>query len=186
MAFWGGLLLLGGLWASKWLYPQIEPVVERVFLGMALATNGFDSARAFYSFEYRQFFILGVMLVASGIVLRVSRSSVVVPVPLVGKRPLWEPLAAVVIVLDLFLANWGFHAAVNPALLDYKPQLVQWLEQQPGLWRLTSFNPSGDIPVQRQFRLAVRFSGHSWLRFDDSQAVHGIHGGHRAARGAAL
>jgi hypothetical protein len=32
LAFWGGLLLLGGLWASKWLYPQIEPVVERIFL----------------------------------------------------------------------------------------------------------------------------------------------------------
>jgi O-antigen/teichoic acid export membrane protein len=25
-------------------------------------------------------------------------------------------------------------------------RLVQWLEQQPDLWRITSFNPSGDIP----------------------------------------
>ncbi|MBK8984923.1 MAG: oligosaccharide flippase family protein [Chloroflexi bacterium] len=145
-AFWGGLLLLGGLWASKLFYPQIEPFVEHIFLGLALAANGFDSARAFYSFEYRQFFTLGLMLIASGTVLRVSRCPIYVPVPGVGKRPLWELLAAIIIVLDLFLANWGFHAAVDPALLDYKPQMVQWLEQQPGLWRITSFNPSGDIP----------------------------------------
>ncbi|MBP7590361.1 MAG: oligosaccharide flippase family protein [Chloroflexi bacterium] len=146
LAFWGGLLLLGGLWASKWLYPQIEPVVTRIFLGMALATTGFDSPRAFYSFEFRQFFNLSLMLMASGAVLRVSRCPIFVRLPLAGKRPIWEPLAAVVIVLDLFLANVGFHAAVDPALLDYQPQMTQWLAQQPGLWRLTSYNPGGDIP----------------------------------------
>ncbi len=146
LAFWSGLALLGGLWLSRLFYPQIEPFVERIFLGMALAPNAFDSVRAFYSFEFRQFFILGVMLVAAGLVLRVSRSSLTLPVPLAGKRPLWEPLAALVIVVDLFLASSGFHAAVDPALLDYKPQMVAWLEQQPGLWRITSFNPNGDIP----------------------------------------
>jgi hypothetical protein len=43
VAFWGGLLLLGGLWASKLFYARIEPFVERAFLSLALATNGFDS-----------------------------------------------------------------------------------------------------------------------------------------------
>ncbi|MBE2220070.1 MAG: oligosaccharide flippase family protein, partial [Anaerolineae bacterium] len=146
LAFWGGLALLVGLFVSRALYPQIEPVVERLFLGMALADTAFDSTLAFYSFQFRQFFILGLMLVASGVVLRVSRCPIFFPVPGVGKRPLYLLLAAIVITLDVLLANYGFNAAVDPALLAYKPAMVQWLEEQPGEWRLTSFNPSGDIP----------------------------------------
>ena len=146
LAFWGGLLLLAGLFVSHWLYPQIEPVIERVFLSMALADTAFDSTIAFYSYQFRQFFILGLMLVASGVVLRVSRCPIFLPIPGVGKRPLYLFLAAVVIVIDGLLANFGFNAAVDPALLAYKPEMVQWLEQQPGQWRLTSFNPNGDIP----------------------------------------
>lgn len=146
LAFWGGLALLAGLFVSRWLYPQLEPGIERVFLGMALADTAFDSTRAFYSYQFRQFFILGLMLVASGVVLRVSHCPIFLPVPGVGKRPLYLLLAALVIMLDVVLANYGFNAAVDPALLAYKPQMVQWLEQQPGQWRLTSFNPNGDIP----------------------------------------
>lgn len=146
LAFWSGLLLLAGLLVSRALYPQLESVIERLFLGMALADTAFDSTIAFYSFQFRQLFIFGLMLVASGAVLRVSRSSVFLPIPGVGKRPLYLPLAAIIIILDVLLANYGFNAAVDPALLAYKPEMVQWLEQQPGNWRLTSFNPSGDIP----------------------------------------
>jgi len=146
LAFWGGLALLAGLFVSRALYPQLEPVIERVFLGMALADLAFATPIAFYSHLFRQFFILGLMLVASGVVLRVSRCPIFFSVPGVGKRPLWELLAAIVIILDVLLANYGFNAAVDPALLAYKPEMVQWLEQQPGEWRLTSFNPNGDIP----------------------------------------
>ena len=146
LAFWGGLLLLIGLYVSRWLYPQLEPVIARVFLGMALADTAFDSTIAFYSYQFRQVFLLGLMLVASGVVLRVSRCPIFFPVPGVGKRPLYLLLAAVVILLDVVVANYGFNAAVDPALLAYKPAMVQWLEQQSGEWRLTSFNPNGDIP----------------------------------------
>ena len=55
-------------------------------------------------------------------------------------------MAAGLIVLDIWAANRGFHAANDPALLAYKPELVQWLEEQPGWWRLTSFTPKGDTP----------------------------------------
>jgi hypothetical protein len=33
-------------------------------------------------------------------------------------RRLWLPAACALLVADLALANWGFHAAVDPALLD--------------------------------------------------------------------
>ncbi len=59
----------------------------------------------------------------------------------------WALLTLLILVaLDLALATGGFNAAADPALLQTKPQLAQWLEAQPGLWRITSFNPHGDKP----------------------------------------
>ena len=136
LAFIGGILTLVGLLASRLFYTQLEPTIERVFVGMANATSAFANARAFYSYTFWQVLIFGLILVGVGIVLWI------------GGR--WQrafvPLAAALIIVDIFIANQGFHASVDPALLDHKPQLVQWLEQQPGQWRLTSFNPNGDIP----------------------------------------
>jgi O-antigen/teichoic acid export membrane protein len=141
LAFWSGVGLLVGLFLSRGVYGRIAPIVERLFLGLAGATSAFPDARAFYSYEFRQLFILGLMLVGTGTVLRVSRCPI-----FIKRTPIYLFMAAVILTLDLFLANVGFNAAVDPALLDYKPELVQWLEQQPGYWRVTSFTPHGDKP----------------------------------------
>ncbi|MCP4361845.1 MAG: flippase, partial [Chloroflexi bacterium] len=145
VALWSGALLLMGLFASRPLYPQIEPLVERIFLGMALAADVFPDARTFYSYEYRQLFLLSLMLVGTGATLRVSRCPIFVG-RWGGRRPIWLFMAAGLIVLDIWAANRGFHAANDPTLLAYKPELALWLEAQPGLWRLTSFTPQGDTP----------------------------------------
>jgi len=146
LAFWGGALLLAGLFLSRTFYAQLEPIVHSAFLGLAKAPEAFPAARAFYSYQFRNIFLFGLMLVASGCVLRVSRCPLFIP--RTGKRrPLWPLLAAVVIGLDLLIANAGFHTAADPALLDYEPQLVQWLRQQPGTWRFTTFTPHGDKPL---------------------------------------
>ncbi|MFZ0546273.1 MAG: flippase, partial [Candidatus Promineifilaceae bacterium] len=142
LAFWGGLLLLIGLFLSRIFYGNLEPVIERLFLGLAQAPDAFPDARAFYSYEFRQFFLLGLMLVGAGCVLRVSRC----PIYLFG-RPIYEWMAVVAIGLDLFVAGYGFNASADPALLDYEPPLMQFLDQQPGLWRLTTFTPHGDKPL---------------------------------------
>lgn len=152
IAFWGGLSLLVGLFASRLFYSRLEPYVAALLLGLAQAADAFPNNLAFYSYQYRQLFLFGLMLVATGTVLRVSRCPIFVGggrwLP---KRPIWEWMAAVTIVLDLFLANVGFNAAVKPALLEYQPMMVQWLRQQltaeqPAQWRITSFNPHGDKP----------------------------------------
>jgi O-antigen/teichoic acid export membrane protein len=139
--FWSGVLGIVALYISKALYPQLAGHINRVFMGLAAAPDAFPHTRAFYSYEFRQFFLLGLMLIGTGAVLRVSRC----PIFWRG-RPFYLYMAAVLIALDIFVANFGFHAAVDLALLDYRPQLVQWLEQQPQPWRLTSFNPNGDTP----------------------------------------
>jgi O-antigen/teichoic acid export membrane protein len=142
LAFWGGILLMVGLFVSRFLYSSLEPAIERLFLGFERATDAFPSTRAFYSFEFEQLFILGVMLIAAGLALRVSRSAITL-----RGRPIWPLVIAAVIGLDLFIAGYGFNAAADQALLDYKPALIEWLEQQSGQWRLTTFTPHGDKPL---------------------------------------
>lgn len=142
LTFWAGLLLIVGLYGSRLVYPQIEPFIEQVFRGLALADTAFPSAQAFYSYQFRQLFFLALILVASGATLRVSRC----PIFLRNGRPVWELMALVVIGLDVLIANFGFHTAVDPALLQFKPQMVQFLEAQEGDWRITSFAPKGNKP----------------------------------------
>ncbi|MFW5940749.1 MAG: oligosaccharide flippase family protein [Chloroflexota bacterium] len=147
--FWGGVLLLGGLGVSYLFYGSLEPLIERVFLGMAKAPEAFPHARAFYSYELRQFLILALALIASGAVLRVSRCPIFLPGGSRSqvRRPLWPILALIVVGLDLLVANAGFHTAADPALLEYRPDLVAWLQEQPGRWRMTTFTPRGDKPL---------------------------------------
>ncbi len=136
-----GICLLLGLAASWVLYSALEPTIERLFMGLALAPAAFPHTRAFYSYEFWQFLALAAALLVSGGLLwfgpRLARAH----------RALWLVAAAVVIGADLYTASAGFHAANAPELLDFQPQLLQWLAAQPGSWRFTTFDPHGEKPL---------------------------------------
>jgi O-antigen/teichoic acid export membrane protein len=140
IAFWSGLLITAGLLLSRIYYSSVEPTVERIFLGLQLAADAFPDTSVFYSYEARQLLVLAVLLIAAALVLRLSRINR-------SGRALWPFLAALVIGLDLLVAGFGFNATADTALLDYRPTLIDWLEEQPGLWRLTTFTPHGDKPL---------------------------------------
>ena len=127
-----GIALMTGTLLSRAFYGTFRPLVERLFLGLAGATYAFPSAEAFYSYLFWQLLWLGALLVASGGVLWLAR------------RHRWWILAACgLIILDLWAASRGFNSAVDPALLDYTPAAVRWLQEQPGEWRITTFDTSG-------------------------------------------
>ncbi|MEM7116556.1 MAG: flippase [Chloroflexota bacterium] len=133
--FWGGIAALVGLLGSFVVYGRLEPIVERVLLSMALAADAFPNAASFYSYLFPQFLILAVMLIGSGLAIRLSQ-----------RTPMWIVLTAVLIISDIFLANRGFNAAVDTSILEYQPPLTQWLQAQPGEWRITSFDSQGQKP----------------------------------------
>lgn len=145
LAFWTGLALLAGLYVSRAYYHALEPSIESFFLNLTRAPDAFPHARAFYSYQFINVQLLGLILTASAIILRLSRC----PFYLHG-QPLWLYLAAFIIGLDLFLATHGFNAAVSPDLLEYKPAMAAWLQREmnepDGPWRLTSFTPHGNKP----------------------------------------
>ncbi|WP_420641328.1 oligosaccharide flippase family protein [Candidatus Leptofilum sp.] len=134
----GGILLLVGLVVSWLAYGRIQSTIECLFLGLAGAPSAFADATAFYSYAFWQLLTLSLLLLGVAVVFWLSKKG--------GKRPYWILAATILIITDVFLANRGFHASNDPALLDFKPDMVQWLEAQPGHWRLTSFDPKGTRP----------------------------------------
>ncbi len=138
LAFWGGLLTVTGLILSRVLFVRVESLVERAFRSLALAPTAFLDHRAFYSYEFKWVALFGLLLMGTGIVLRVSRCPI-----FVRRRPVWEFLAVGLLVLDFVTFGAGFHAAVDPALLDYTPPVVAFLHQDTSLWRYATFTPPG-------------------------------------------
>jgi O-antigen/teichoic acid export membrane protein len=142
LAFWGGVGTLATLVLSRLFFPQVEPFIEWMFRFFASRREMFSAAfpdhRAFYSYEFPWVALFGLLLAATGIVLRVSRCPI-----FLRRWPVWELLAVVVLVLDLVAWNAGFAPVVDPALLDYVPPVVEFLQQDTTIWRYASFTPQG-------------------------------------------
>ena len=142
LAFWSGSLLLAGLWASRLAFDSVAPTVERIFWSMAKAQGAFPDYKAFYSYEFQWIQQAALLLISAGVVLRVSRCPIYLPNRL-GRRPIWEALAVLIILVDLITFGTGFNPQVNPALLDYTPPAVEFLRQDQSIWRFTTFDPEG-------------------------------------------
>lgn len=130
-----GLALLG-LALSRVFYGQIDGLVRRVFEGLALAPTAFPDSRAFYSYQFANILVFGLMLGLSGLLLVLSQREAHLPLPaalrrrlpLKGDVPLWLALAPVIVAVDLGIATWGFYPANDPALLEVVPPSVAWLQ----------------------------------------------------------
>ena len=148
LAFWGGLLIVIALYSSRVWYGSVEPIVDQLFLGLAQAPDAFANGREFYSYLFPQIRLLGLVLIMCGCCLRVSRCPIYWPKQL-GGAPVYAAMIALTIIVDLFANGVGFNASVDPALLTFKPELIQWLEEQPDphLWRVTTFDNKGTKPL---------------------------------------
>lgn len=140
-----GALTLLGLLASYVFYDQLEPLAQWMLDNMVTASgepaaSRFAGARMFYSYQFTHVLTLGVLLLASGAVFLQANLT---GQPGVLRR--WQLLAVVVVALDLMIASWDFNPASDPALLDFTPPAVEWLQAQEGDWRYTTL----DDPTQR-------------------------------------
>jgi O-antigen/teichoic acid export membrane protein len=141
--FWAGLAALVGLLVVFIVPEPFIGLADRVLTRSELTRRAFENGRMLLSYQWRNLLGLAIFITAAGAVLRVSRCPIYLPRLLKG-HGVWKPLALVVVVLDLVLAIHGFNPASDAQLLDFKPPVVQFLQQDTGLWRFTSFVGPGE------------------------------------------
>src|SRR5690606_36014581 len=61
----GGLTLLG-LIASRLFYPQIEPLLDRLWRGLQYAPDAFSDTRMFYSVQFTNVLVFALMVLGAG------------------------------------------------------------------------------------------------------------------------
>jgi len=141
LAVWSGTFITLGLIAVRIAYARIVPLMDQLVNDLALANQAFADGRMFFSYEAHWLLIFALMLIASGIVLRISRCPIYV-----RGRAVWQPLALGLIALDLLVAGAGFNPAADPAILTYTPPSVEFLKQDTDLWRFTTYDTQGHKP----------------------------------------
>ncbi|MGD8625920.1 MAG: oligosaccharide flippase family protein, partial [Anaerolineae bacterium] len=148
-AILGGLALLAGL-LVVFVAPQpFLPLADRFLAAVEKAQEAFASGQALLSYQWRNLLIFGLMLTASGIVLRVSRCRIYLPnLPFHQstnpRLPIWKPLAVLVVALDLLVFGWGFNPAADPDWLAFTPPSIEFLQARAAEgepWRLTTYQP---------------------------------------------
>ena len=134
-----GVLVLLALAASWLLRDQTLALTDRLVRSSSSAQLAFDSGRMFYSYEFRNVALFALWLVGAGLVLRASRSTM-----RVRGVPIWQPLALAVIVADLFVCGFDFYPRADPNLAAFTPPAVKFLQHDPSLYRITSYDARGD------------------------------------------
>ncbi len=129
------LLTLIALGLSYVMFESIKPGIIYLINVLANAERAFHSAEMFYSYQFGMVLVLGLMLLASGILfIKLSK-----PHPHnIAHRTAWAGFAVGLVALDLMLAYWGFNVSTDAKLLDFKPPVVEWLQQQAGDYRFTT------------------------------------------------
>ncbi len=146
LAAGGGLAILLTLALSALFPTRMIPLAERVMLRLARAREAFADGRMFYSYQLRNVLILGILLIVSGIVLRLSRRPIRLPRWL-GSHAVWKLLAILALVGDLYLLGRGFNSAADPRILDIQPSVVRFLKGDPELFRITTFDTRSTKPL---------------------------------------
>ena len=157
--FWSGLIGLTLLLAALFFPAPFIQAATFVFDRSGLAQNAFADGRQFFGYQWPNFFKFFLMVLASGALLRIVRCPIYLRftiydfgLPIVNRKskiviPIWQPLAIIIIAVDLLLAGAGFNPAVDPTLLDFQPKVVQWLKArqvEDPFFRLNSFDtPTG-------------------------------------------
>jgi O-antigen/teichoic acid export membrane protein len=143
LAFVVGAICLSALLVALLIPGPFIALGDRLLASSDLARATFPDGQAFLSYEWRNLLLLSIFLLASGVVLSPRLSSIRLPGPLKAHR-VWKPLILAVLSADLLIFASSFNPATSVRLAEFTPPSVEFLQADPGLYRLTSFNASGE------------------------------------------
>jgi O-antigen/teichoic acid export membrane protein len=136
-----GTLALVGLLASRLLYAQVVPLLETIFNALAGANRAYADATQFYSYQFTNVLVFGVMALCSGSLFWWAGRT---------RNQQWTPrgtplriIVVGLVAVDLMIASWAFNPASDAAWLDYAPPAIEWLQAQDGDWRYTTLETPG-------------------------------------------
>ncbi len=154
-SFLGALAVVGALGALAAVgaalgWPDLVlPLADRAVASLAKASSVFSDGRMFVSYQARNLFLFALCALGAGIALawprlRQQRGALA--------RGPWPYLLLAVLVADPFLWLRGFQPAADPAPLQQTPQVVEFLQSDPGLFRITTYdsvrgNPPKPLPA---------------------------------------
>jgi len=121
-------------------------LAQEVLDRSGLARHAFADGAQLLGYQWPNFLKFFLFVMAAGAVLRISRCPIYLPHYL-GGVPIWQPLAALVVAVDLLVAGWGFNPAADPRWLEFQPPVVKWLlerQKNDPLFRITSFDVPGE------------------------------------------
>jgi len=131
-----GLLILVA--ALRWPGPFLA-LSQRILLSSEPAQSAFPSAQVFFAYQWSNLVWFFALLAGSGLVIWawVRRFRV----RLAGRAvPVWQVLALVFLVGDLFGVGIGFNPAADPRLLEFEPPAIAFLRGENDLSRFTTLN----------------------------------------------
>lgn len=133
-----GVATAAGVAVMRGAFPAIRASLESALVRLDLAGKGF-TPELFFSLEGGNGLVLAAMLAGSGIVLiGLARG---------GRRVVWATVACALVVVDCVIAWTGFNPALDPKLLSVVPEPIAQLKADPGLWRLTAYEPRDGKPL---------------------------------------
>ena len=155
----GWVALVSGVGVLALLAVSLFVPAPFIFLGQFvvnrsdLAQAVFADGRAFWSYQAPNLLKFGLMMALAGALLLSSRLTSyrfahhaprttfhVSAFRRFSRRvSLWSLIAIALVLLDLWLFGHGFNPAADPRLLEFTPPVVEFLRQDDGLWRFTTF-----------------------------------------------
>ncbi len=130
-----GAALLIGLIGARIAYEQVGSLVQSLYDNLAGAALAYPSPEVFFSVKAREIFLFSLLIIGSGIVVRVSRCPIYI-----RSVPIWQVMAVALLGIDLISASYGFNPAADPNWLHFEPPAIAWLRaQSPHEWRLTTY-----------------------------------------------
>ena len=148
LTFWGGLAGLAVLLLVLVLPGPFIELAQMALDRSGLAQNAFADGRQFLGYQWVNLLKFFLFVMAAGVILRISRCPIFLSLPgRLGKMPAWQPLLVAVVALDLLAAGYGFNPASDPALLHFRPPVVDWLsarQAEDPHFRITTFDVPGE------------------------------------------
>ena len=141
--FWAGLAGLGALLIVLTVPGPFVKLADQVMAHSELTQRAFASGQMLLSYQWCNFLLLALFMISAGAVIRISRCPIYLPERL-GGYGVWKPLAVVVLALNLIITLIGFNPATDKKLLDFTPPVAEFLQQDSGLWRFSSFVGAGE------------------------------------------